>query len=69
MLPFAIWIGGNSMKNHDNSFSRAANLKAKAARYRSLLETQSDPKLVAEVQECVRALDHEAKFLEQSINT
>ncbi|HEY4266400.1 MAG TPA: hypothetical protein VGM72_13870, partial [Micropepsaceae bacterium] len=63
-----IRIGATVLNNDENSFARADNLKAKAARYRWLADILFDPKIAAVVQACARELDCEAKFLEQSEN-
>jgi hypothetical protein len=54
------------LNNYENKSACAANLKAKAERYRSLAESLFDQKIAAVVQACARELDCEARSLEQS---
>jgi hypothetical protein len=59
-------MGAKMLNNYENKSAHAANLKEKAARYRSLAECLFDPKIAAVVQACARELDCEARSLEQS---
>jgi hypothetical protein len=52
------------VSHSDHTIEMAAQLKAKAARYRGLAESIFDPVLVAEVQDFARELELEAVSLE-----
>ena len=43
----------------------AGELRARAARYRSLADVLYDPRVIAEVQDCARDLEAEAVWLEK----
>ena len=53
------------MAHYDHTIEAAAKLKAKAARYRNLVDGTFDPSLVAEVTALARELESEATSLER----
>ena len=55
------------LSNLDDTLDRAAELRARAKRYRLLAETLSDPNMIAIAQECARELEADATAQEPSV--